>query len=168
MRGFYELFGARYPVFSLIVMIVLGALIGALLLGGNWWSIGQQVKRDQVVVRLQGQLEQLRSQLDERTRNQANRSRLAQFLQEGEALISRCIGERGSDEVAEAVEDWRKRTTAFLASDMGTADVARFNSLGDLVFVDAPTGFPAAKLGLYNSIRGRVRRLTQFIEELRD
>lgn len=43
LKGFYGAFGAPYPIISLIIISILGAL----LFGGSWWFLGKQYNHDQ-------------------------------------------------------------------------------------------------------------------------
>lgn len=93
-------------------------------------------------------------------------NQLARFIVEGEQLRGRCIQEQGSPAVEVAFNEWFNRCITYIGSSaMGSAYAARFYNMSDKAYHDAPMNYPINRGSIYNSIRGRVERLSELIKE---
>jgi hypothetical protein len=89
---------------------------------------------------------------------------LAAFIHEGVDLRRRCANERGSDEVSRAAHDWAGRAAEFIRDNLSLPYLVRFKDCPS--YLDVLVNYPSDKMGLYNSIRGRVDRLHEFLKEV--
>ncbi|OFW33905.1 MAG: hypothetical protein A3J28_18580 [Acidobacteria bacterium RIFCSPLOWO2_12_FULL_60_22] len=114
----------------------------------------------------QTELARLRAELENREKRRGISEWLARALENGNALLTRCVRERCSEDVEKVVNDWDNETATFIQNNLGVAHLARYRDFSGLPLSGVPVGFPLARTGLYNRIRGRLARLNEFLREL--
>jgi len=116
--------------------------------------------------KLRLQRDELKSQLDDKSRRQSIKDALSEFMNEGLQLRRQCADENKPPPNDEA-NDWATRVEAYLANHRGESYVSRFRSDAGLPMT-ATSISSMPHRNLWGGIHTRLSRLEQFIAEIPD
>jgi hypothetical protein len=123
---------------------------------GDYWAAVLSFVAAGILVLVAVQLHRLN---DREARFRRRREQLAQFLKEGESLLTRINAEPLP---IKDHDDWLARVQTYLSNEVDASYVARFGNFSGMTFF---SGDDSPRSSLRISVDGRCRRLHEFISE---
>jgi hypothetical protein len=112
-----------------------------------------------------GRVDALKAQIEQSNNRKSKRVGLADLLNDGEVLMSRCMDQSSSPQID--ADSWAGKAETFLKSYLDDSYVKRFRN-GANIMQSIPNGMPftSPNYNLWSGLRIRVIRLDEFIKEL--